>query len=247
MPVVAAALTVVAAALLAGCTTSASAPKHSDSAAAATAAAGTRTPAAGAPLCPGQTQTAALTACLRDALAAFWTAELSTSVSEPVRIAARPATVPVPCRPGLAAAPAFTCRSDLSLYLNKGMLAAIARDVPAGQRMYAFASVQAHEIGHVLQYRLRQPQIEHAEPTAAQTRYVEQQADCLSGVWAFHAVREHRGFSAGTFLATAERLLTALGSGTEVATHGTPAQRVAAIRRGLATGRPGSCGLTTFR
>jgi predicted metalloprotease len=71
---------------------------------------------------------------------------------------------------------------------------------------------------------------------------VEQQADCLAGVWAHGAAR--RGLlDPGAFRAAyAEemRLVSELkppaGSGLgdydEVATHGTPAQRVAAFDRG---------------
>jgi uncharacterized protein len=196
-------------------------------------------------LCAGETTAGPIARCLRDALGQFWSGELNQTVNEPVYLRARAAQVPPACRPGLTATPAFTCRSNLSLYLNPALLDTINKFIPRDQLLYALASVQAHEIGHVLQYRLHQPQIEASSPTAAQTRFIEQQADCLSGVWARHAARAG-GLVAADFERVATKLVRLVSSNVEIQTHGTPQQRKSAIDRGLATGRPQSCRLVTF-
>jgi hypothetical protein len=91
-----------------------------------------------------------------------------------------------------------------------------------------------------VQYVARQPGLELSGDAAS--RVVEQQADCLAGVWAHGAARRGLLDPAGFRAAYAEemRLVSELkppaGSGLgdydEVATHGTPAQRVAAFDRG---------------
>jgi predicted metalloprotease len=217
-------------------TTSTPAPTPSVPTSSATSAAG---------LCGTDTTAPAVAACLRSALSDFWSGQLNETVDEPVYLEATSAQVPQACRPGLTAAPAFTCRSNLTLYINKRLLDLVSTYFPASDLRYALASVQAHEIGHVLQYRLHQPQIETTRPTAAQTRFVEQQADCLSGVWARHA-SVGAGFDRAAFRRDAVRLVTLVSSNVEIQTHGTPAQRAAAIDRGLASGRPQTCKLVTF-
>ena len=89
----------------------------------------------------------------------------------------------------------------------------------------------AHEAGHRVQYAVDEPKLA-AEGDAA-SRVVEQQADCLAGVWAADAARRGRS-TWPTFRAVYARemeMVSALrppaGSGLdgydEVATHGTPA------------------------
>ena len=49
---------------------------------------------------------------------------------------------------------------------------------------YRFAATLGHEMGHVVQFAVHAPLVEKDHPTAAQSQQIEQQADCLSGVWA---------------------------------------------------------------
>ena len=64
-------------------------------------------------------------------------------------------------------------------------------------------------------------------------------------MWARHAA-DAGGFDRAAFRRTAVRLVTLVSSNVEIQTHGTPAQRAAAIDRGLASGRPQACKLITF-
>ncbi len=198
--------------------------------------------AVGPALCADATTQNATAQCLRSALSHFWSGQLNQVISEPVYLEPTAAQVPTACRGGITGAPAFTCEINKSLYINKSLLDLINRYVPAAEQVYAFAALQAHEMGHVLQYTLHQPQIGLAHPTDRQRQFLEQQADCLSGVWAHSESR----FDQTLFRTTAVRLVTLVSSNTEIATHGTPPQRAAAIERGLASGRPQSCRLVTF-
>lgn len=196
----------------------------------------------GRTLCADDTAVDTLTSCLRSALSTFWSGELNDTVDEPVVLDPRAAAVPAECRRGLTAAPAFTCRSDRTLYVTASLLSQLRRTMPGDDLFYAVASLQSHEFGHVLQYQLGQPEVARID-TDARSRFVEQQADCLSGVWAQHA---GSGFDQARFRRVALRLITLVSSNSEVAGHGTPAARLAAIDRGLRSGRPQSCRLVTF-
>ena len=136
------------------------------------------------PLCRTNHNARTITKCFRAALSTYWSGQLNEFVGEPVHIEAHKADVPRACRPGIDSAPAFTCKSNLNLYINRPLLHIINTFISRPNRRYAFAAVQGHEMGHVLQYTLHQPQIEKRHPTLRQIRYVEQQADCLDGVWA---------------------------------------------------------------
>jgi uncharacterized protein len=186
-----------------------------------------------------------ITGCLRRSVSNFWSTELRQHVDEPVFAQAPASRIPAVCRNGITAAPAFTCRANLVLYLNKQLLDIVATRVPAVDRPYAFAVVQAHEIGHVVQNLLHQPQAASPTPTAAQTRFVEEQADCLSGVWADHEAGRN-GLDVTEFTRVARQMLTLLNTRAEQQTHGTTAQRSAAIDNGLRHGDPKDCQLVTF-
>lgn len=167
------------------------------------------------------------------------------AVAEPAVLAPARADVPAACRTALDVAPAFTCHVNATLYFSSGFLALIRKTFVGGDRTYALASVQAHEMGHIVQYAVHQPQLERTRPTDAQSRFVEQQADCLSGVWAAQADGTG-GFDAARFHDVATRLIALISTNPEIRTHGTPPQRSAAIERGIRGGRPQSCRLATF-
>jgi predicted metalloprotease len=85
----------------------------------------------------------------------------------------------------------------------------------------------------------------------AASRRTEQQADCLSGVWA-HAAAAAGKLDQKGFATVQRREIQAvstlptpksLGGFNEVRTHGTVQQRVSALTKGLDSGNPSSCGL----
>jgi predicted metalloprotease len=197
------------------------------------------------PLCGTHHSAHTITKCVAAALSDYWTAQTNNAVSEPVHLDAHKSAVPRSCRPGIDSAPAFTCKSNLSLYINQPLLQIIDKFISRSNRSYAFAAVQGHEIGHVLQYTLHQPQIGKQHPTLHQIRYVEQQADCLDGVWARSEVNAGK-LDRSTFRHVAIKMIKLVSTNDEVRTHGTPHQRAKALDRGLHGGRPQTCHLATF-
>ena len=205
-----------------------------------------------ADFCPGAGNAAArLTACAVADVDRVWTGRLGRPVGLRVTVDPAPATVHRTCRPFLAFGTAFYCPSDGRAYITA---AAVRRDrAEFGERLpYALATIVAHEAGHRVQFAVDEPGLD-AEGDAA-SRRVEQQADCLAGVWAADAARrgllEPAAFRAvyAREMEIVSSLRPAPGSGLEgydeVRTHGTPAQRVAAFDRGAAGGGPETaCGL----
>ncbi len=184
-------------------------------------------------------------ACLQGVLSTYWSAQLNQVVTERIVVDASPAEAPPACRPGIESGTAITCKTDLTLYISHPFVVLIDRLFHGRDRALALASVASHEFGHVLQYTLRQPQIEQTRPSDATSQYVEQQADCLSGVWAGAAAGQH-DLDADAFVNDAEKLIERVSTNPEIETHGSPSTRRAAIERGIAGGGAGVCDLVTF-
>ena len=176
--------------------------------------------------------------CLESSLSRFWTRTIGKPVVDTVVVSAAPAAVPAQCRYALKLGTAFTCSVDRRVYLTSAYVAKLRDTAPRSDAQYRFAATLAHEMGHVVQFAAHDPAIK-THPTFAQSQTVEQQADCLSGVWATGV-----GLPAGRLLAGARQVLHIVDNPQEERTHGTPARRLAAIRRGLAGGTPRACGLT---
>lgn len=216
--------------------------------------AGTGSPAVIRPadLCPSAgSDAAAITTCVVADLERSWTGRLGAALKLKVVVDPAPSEVHRSCREFLAFGTAFYCPSDNAVFVTA---TAVARDrTEFGDRLpYGLAAVLAHEAGHRAQFLVDQPELE-AEGDAA-SRTVEQQADCLAGSWVRSVAR--RGLvDPAAFRAVYARemaIVSALdpppGVGLddydEVATHGTPAQRVAAYDRGAVSDDPWTaCGL----
>lgn len=201
-------------------------------------------------LCPAAGQDAAkVVACVVDDLGRSWSRVVGTPVDVRVTVDPEPARVNSNCRSFLAFGTAFYCPQDGRAYVTA---AAVARDRAAfGTRLpYGLAAVVAHEAGHRVQFAVKQPELD--QEGAAASRVVEQQADCLAGVWAYGAARRGLLDPAGFRAAYAKemQLVSAMrpppGAGLddydEVATHGTAAERIAAFDRGD-TGATNPCDL----
>ncbi|HVM22414.1 MAG TPA: neutral zinc metallopeptidase [Sphingomicrobium sp.] len=163
------------------------------------------------------------------------------------------------CGFGQAAMGPFYCPTDSRIYLDPSFFKELqTRFRAAGD--FAQAYVIAHEVGHHVQNldgtleqaRSAQARAGKAEGNAIQVK-VELQADCYAGVWAAHA-KAPDGTSAlePGDVEEGMRAAEAIGDDTlqrrsqgtvvpESFTHGTSAQRMAALRRGLETGDPAAC------
>jgi hypothetical protein len=158
------------------------------------------------------------------------------------------------CGAAQAAMGPFYCPTDNGIYLDTSFFAELrSRFGAAGD--FAQAYVIAHEVGHHVQNltgvlgeaRRRQERLSPAAANQAQVR-VELQADCYAGVWAFH----NRGRLDPGDVEEGMRAAEAIGDDTlqraaqgrvvpESFTHGTSAQRMAWLRRGLESGDPAAC------
>jgi uncharacterized protein len=151
----------------------------------------------------------------------------------------------------------FYCPLDSRVYLDLSFFAELDRRFGAPGD-FAQAYVVAHEVGHHVQNLLGISERVHAQrsqlPPAAGNRLsvaTELQADCLAGVWAFHANRASPMLEPGDV----EEGLTAaaaIGDDTlqkaargrvvpESFTHGSSAQRVRWLKAGLSSGRVADC------
>jgi predicted metalloprotease len=158
------------------------------------------------------------------------------------------------CGTAQAAMGPFYCPSDNSIYLDTAFFNELqTRFRAAGD--FAQAYVIAHEVGHHVQQltgvldraHRDQQRLSPAEGNAMQVR-VELQADCYAGVW---AGRNRDRMEPGD-LEEGMRAAEAIGDDTlqrqsqgrvapESFTHGTSAQRMAWLRRGIETADPAQC------
>ena len=123
---------------------------------------------------------------------------------------------------------------------------------------FAQAYVIAHEVGHHVQNLLgisgkvdqARRRLPEAQSNALSVR-LELQADCLAGVWAYHANQARNILEQGD-IETALNAASAIGDDAlqrqargeivpDSFTHGTSAQRVRWFKRGIGSGRMSAC------
>jgi predicted metalloprotease len=163
------------------------------------------------------------------------------------------------CGEAMSAMGPFYCPSDQRIYLDTEFFDELQNRFHAAGD-FAQAYVIAHEVGHHVQYltgtadkvRREQQESDEAGANALQVR-MELQADCYAGVWAANAKDAHgqpllepgdaeEGLRAAN--AIGDDTLQRSAGRTPVPdsfTHGTSAERVAWLRRGLKTGDPTQC------
>jgi len=151
----------------------------------------------------------------------------------------------------------FYCPGDQQVYLDLSFFRELDRRFGAPGD-FAQAYVIAHEVGHHVQNLLGLSDKVHvARSQVSETEYnqlsvrLELQADCLAGVWAYHADRSRQVVEPGDIdeaLNAASQIgddrLQKQGRGyvtPDSFTHGTSAQRARWFRQGFATGEFGSC------
>jgi uncharacterized protein len=145
----------------------------------------------------------------------------------------------------------FYCPQDMKVYLDLDFFRAL-RERFRAPGDFAQAYVIAHEVGHHVQKQLgisdrvmAERQRGGAQANAASVR-LELQADCLAGVWAYHAERTRHVLEAGD-VEEALNAAAAIGDdrlqrqtqgrvAPETFTHGTSKQRVQWFTRGIESG-----------
>ena len=165
---------------------------------------------------------------------------------------------PSGCGQAQAAMGPFYCPNDQRIYIDPVFFQELSQRFGAPGD-FAMAYVIAHEVGHHVQNLTGT--LEQAQ--AAQTRAsrtegnqiqvgVELQADCYAGVWAAN----DRNLLEPGDIEEGMRAAEAIGDDTlqrqsqgrvvpESFTHGSAAQRMAALRRGLESGDPAACNFTS--
>ena len=179
-----------------------------------------------------------------------------SSYREPKLVLFRGAT-PTACGRGEAAMGPFYCPGDEKVYIDLAFYDTLRNRLGAPGD-FAQAYVIAHEVGHHVQNLLgitakvdaQRGKIPEARMNALSVR-LELQADCLSGVWAFHGQRLRQMLEQGDIeeaLNAASQIgddtLQRQSQGTvrpESFTHGSAAQRVSWFKRGRAAGRMADC------
>lgn len=148
----------------------------------------------------------------------------------------------------------FYCPSDQRIYIDPAFFTEMEQRLGAGGD-FAQAYVIAHEVGHHVQtitgisdrVRRAQARASKAEANALQVK-MELQADCYAGVW---AAAEREALEPGD-VEEGLRAASAIGDDTlqkasqgyvvpESFTHGTSAQRMEWLQRGLKSGDPAQC------
>ena len=166
-------------------------------------------------------------------------------------------TIPTACGRGQAAMGPFYCPGDQKVYIDLAFYDTLRTQLGAPGD-FAQAYVIAHEVGHHVQNLLgisakldaQRGKIPEVRMNALSVR-LELQADCLAGVWAFHANRMRQVLQQGDIeeaLNAAAQIgddkLQRQSQGTvrpESFTHGTSAQRVSWFKQGIAAGRMADC------
>ncbi|MFI4929527.1 MAG: neutral zinc metallopeptidase [Burkholderiales bacterium] len=161
------------------------------------------------------------------------------------------------CGAGQAAMGPCYCPGDQKVYIDLGFYETMKTRLGAPGD-FAQAYVIAHEVGHHVQALLgitdkvdaMRQRGNPAQSNALSVR-LELQADCLAGVWAFHAQRARQILEQGDVeeaLNAAAQIgddtLQRKAQGTVVPesfTHGTSAQRVGWFKRGLSGGNLREC------
>jgi len=154
------------------------------------------------------------------------------------------------CGAAQAAMGPFYCPTDKQIYIDPAFFNELSRRFGAPGD-FAQAYVIAHEVGHHIQDlegTLDKAQAAQARAGTAGGNQiqvgVELQADCYAGVWAARSGALEQGdIEEGMRAAEAigDDMLTKGQVSPDNFTHGTSAQRMEALRRGLSTGNPGSC------
>lgn len=157
------------------------------------------------------------------------------------------------CGAASSAAGPFYCPADQGIYIDTSFYDTLARELGAGGD-FARYYVMAHEYGHHIQNltglasQVRSAQAQNPGRANELQVRMELQADCYAGVWA----GKNRNLIDPGDMEEGLRAASAIGDDTlqrragqqvspESFTHGSSAQRMEALRRGMEQGDEGIC------
>jgi predicted metalloprotease len=152
------------------------------------------------------------------------------------------------CGAAQAAMGPFYCPTDQGIYIDPAFFDELSRRFGAPGD-FAQAYVIAHEVGHHVQNL--EGKLGSGSNSNQQQVAIELQADCYAGVWAARAKASGLVLEPGD-VEEGMRAAEAIGDDTlqrqsqgvvvpESFTHGSAAQRMEALRRGMASGNPAQC------
>jgi predicted metalloprotease len=152
----------------------------------------------------------------------------------------------------------FYCPADEKIYIDLSFFDELKTQFNATGD-FAQAYVLAHEVGHHIQHILGILEIAHKRKMALHSKadnnavqvQVELQADCLAGVWAYHANQRFNILEQGD-IEEAINAASAIGDDTlqkrsqghvvpDAFTHGSSAQRVTWFKKGFESGNINIC------
>ena len=153
------------------------------------------------------------------------------------------------CGQAQAAMGPFYCPTDQKIYIDPSFFDELTRRFGAPGD-FAQAYVIAHEVGHHVQNL--EGKLGGGSNSNEQQVAIELQADCYAGVWAARARDAQGQLLEPGDVEEGMRAAEAIGDDTlqrqsqgvvvpESFTHGSSAQRMEALRRGLQTGNPAAC------
>lgn len=155
----------------------------------------------------------------------------------------------------------FYCPQDQGVYLDLGFFEVLESQLGATGGDFAEAYVVAHELGHHVQHITGMSgQVSEREGAESDGVRLELQADCLAGVWAYHATRTDTASGGGPIITAIsdEDIAEAIDAAETVGddyiqtrtqgnvtpetwTHGSSEQRARWFRTGLDSGDLDDC------
>jgi predicted metalloprotease len=188
-----------------------------------------------------------------NSIQSFWSDEFAANGSEytPAQTILYSGSTDAACGYASSAMGPFYCPEDQYVYLDLTFFNDLQTQYGAEGGPFAEAYVLAHEYGHHVQDLLGALNSSGSSPEESVA--IELQADCLAGIWMYHAVET--GFIAQMTDQDIEQSLNAAAAigddriqqqsqgyvSPETWTHGSSSQRQAAIKDGLRSGDVQTC------